>query len=442
MRKPILAGLVVAVVLVMSASVAWATGLTTFGFVGNDGSIIACIHNPDGNIRLIDPTSAKKELRSCKTDETQLTLNQKGQKGDTGATGQAGPQGPPGSSPGPGNVTVDCAAGQRVQDALDANANATSLDINIVGTCTESVNVTRDNISLHAASTGSGLIAASSGQPVISVEGRHVQIDGLTIVGGSGLWVQGGWVQAQGVNISGGSDAVTANDGGNASVFDSTLAGTNSVVSAGQGGSVQLGNVTVQGSSGGFAINASTGGTVSVGQSTISGGRDGVIANPGGSAQIFNTTIEDSTENGLFAFGGDIVASGGSITGVSGPGVSAYAGGYVDLHSGVRVAHDGIGVANFGGRILLQDGVVIESNGRDGLMVSNSSSVSVEGPVTIRNNNGNGVHIQDNSVASFGSGDEISGNGGLGIFCDASPAHPLIVGPPAPAGVSSNCNHG
>ena len=205
---------------------------------------------------------------------------------------------------------------------------------------------------------------------------------------------------------------------------------------------MQLGGDNVQGSSGGFDISVSAGGTVSVGQSTISGGRDGVIANPGGSAQLFNTTVSDTTENGLFAFGGSIVDSGGSITGSGGAGVSTYAGGYADLSSGVRIANDNIGVSAYGGRILLQAGVVIENNTGDGVQVSSSSSVAAEGPVTIQNNSGNGVHIQDNSVASFGSGDQITGNGGLGIFCDSSPANPLIVGPPAPAGVTTNCNHG
>jgi len=423
-----------AALLLIGGGVAYATG-TIGPFVGPDGTISACVQKDSGDVRIVAPG------HSCRArDEVSVKWNQHGIQGPKG---DIGPSGPPGASPGPANVSVDCAAGQSVQQALDANANATSVNITINGTCTESVNVDRDNVSLSAGAAG-GLTSPMSGAPVIQVEGRQVQIQGLAIAGGTGVSVNGGWLQATDVNISGGSAAVTVDGGGggNASVFNSSLSGTQNVVDAGPGGAVQLGGDNVQGSSGGFDISVSAGGTVSVGQSTISGGRDGVIANPGGSAQLFNTTVSDTAENGLFAFGGSIVDSGGSITGSGGAGVSTYAGGYADLSSGVRIANDNIGVSTYGGRILLQAGVVIENNTGDGVQVSSSSSVAAEGPVTIQNNSGNGVHIQDNSVASFGSGDQITGNGGLGIFCDSSPANPLIVGPPAPAGVTTNCNHG
>jgi hypothetical protein len=428
--------------LAVGGTVAWASGLTSFGFVGSDGSITACVQNSNGSVRFTDPSSMRSDLNSCRNSESTVVLNQKGQKGDPGS------QGPPGSSPGSAHVMVDCTAGGSVQQALDDNADATSVDIVVKGTCKESVNIGRDNVSLDAFSAGDGLAGQNPDQPVLAVEGRRVQINGLTITGGSGLGVFGGQVQANNVSISGGSNALNVNSGGNASISTSTLTATNDVVNAEQGGSVQLNGVTVQGTSNGFAVAVGTGGTVSVGQSTISGARDGVIASPGGSAQINNTTIKNNTENGLFAFGGSIQASGGSITGTAGPGVSAYAGGYVDLFSGIRIASNNIGVATFGGRVLIQNGVVIENNTGDGLQVSSASSAAVEGPATIQNNAGNGVHIQDNSVASFGPSVQITGNGGWGIFCDGPPSNPLIIGAPDPTDVSPNtsgginCKHG
>ena len=53
----------------------WATGLVSVGFVGADGTISACVQNDDGNVRIIDPSSSKKDLASCKKDETSVTLN-------------------------------------------------------------------------------------------------------------------------------------------------------------------------------------------------------------------------------------------------------------------------------------------------------------------------------------------------------------------------------
>lgn len=415
--------LAAAAILAVGSTVAWATGLTSFGFVGGDGTITACVQNSNGNMRLIDPSSATKDLNSCRSDESQVVFNQKGQKGDTG------PQGPPGSSPGPASVTVDCAAGQSVQQALDANASATSIDITIKGTCRESININRDDVSLNAFSSGDGLATAASPQPVVAINGRRVRINGLTITGGSGVGVFGGQANVDNVSISGGGNAISVGGAGNANVSNSTLTAANEVVHAGQGGSVRLNNVTVRGSGAGSdAVVVQAGGTATAFGSDISGARHGVITSPGGSAEIDNTAIHDNTGSGLFAFGGSISAHGGSVTGSAEAGVSAYAGGYVDLTSGIRVASNNIGVATYGGRILIQNGVVIENNTGDGLQVSSASYAAVEGPATIQNNTGNGVHISDNSVASFNSGDQITGNTGWGIFCDGAPSNPLIIG--------------
>jgi len=58
----------------VAAAVAWATGFPG-GFVARDGSITACVGTNSGNIRLIDPSSSRQELRSCRPDEQQIKLN-------------------------------------------------------------------------------------------------------------------------------------------------------------------------------------------------------------------------------------------------------------------------------------------------------------------------------------------------------------------------------
>src|SRR5665213_1870367 len=130
MARLLRVAIVVCVLFGVGGTVAWATGLASFGFVGSDGSITACVQNSNGNVRFTAPSSTKRDLSSCRNDESTVVLNQKGQKGDTGPQGVPGPQGPqgvpgqqgpPGSSPGPAHVLVDCAAGQSVQQALNDN---------------------------------------------------------------------------------------------------------------------------------------------------------------------------------------------------------------------------------------------------------------------------------------------------------------------------------
>jgi hypothetical protein len=78
-------------ILAVGTTVAWATGLTSLGFVGNDGSITACATNSNGSVRFIDPSSTTKGLSSCKSGESTVVFNQKGQTGDTGPQGPRGP---------------------------------------------------------------------------------------------------------------------------------------------------------------------------------------------------------------------------------------------------------------------------------------------------------------------------------------------------------------
>ncbi len=68
-------------VLATGATLAWASNLTSFGFVGSDGTITACVGNANGNVRFTDPSTA-----SCRNNESTVVLNQRG------------PQGPPGPS--------------------------------------------------------------------------------------------------------------------------------------------------------------------------------------------------------------------------------------------------------------------------------------------------------------------------------------------------------
>ncbi len=79
-------------------------------------------------------------------------------------------------------VTVDCAAGDTIADALTKAKAGKPLIVDIFGVCTENVTITKDDVTLSGGGTGT-----VDGQ--ITIDGaRRVVIDGLTVTGlGSGI---------------------------------------------------------------------------------------------------------------------------------------------------------------------------------------------------------------------------------------------------------------
>jgi hypothetical protein len=75
-----------------------AVGFAVGAIPGPGGVINGCYKDANGDLRVIDPSSSKKELQACKKEETPLSWNQQGQQGATGATGATGPSGPQGDA--------------------------------------------------------------------------------------------------------------------------------------------------------------------------------------------------------------------------------------------------------------------------------------------------------------------------------------------------------
>ena len=450
MSRIVRVALLVCALFAVGGTVAWATGLASFSFVGSDGTITACIHNTDGNVRIIDPSSRLRDLNSCKGDETRITFNRKGQQGDTGAQGPQGPQGaqgrqgpqgapgpqgPAGTSPGPAAVTVDCAAGQSIQQALNANAAATSLQITVNGTCTESVGVGSDNVTLQAGSAGGGIQAPSANACDLCLNGvRHVFVQGLTLSGGSaGLNAYDAMVQAQNVHITGAGAGVNANGG-------AVISLTNVSIDACQNGINARGSASVS-VNGGSVSNCQTG--VSAGEGgnvTLGGGIDvtnsgtmGVVAEYGGTIAINGATVENAGNTDVFAFGGSVVISGSGtlITGSTFAGVNASDGGQAAVEQGARVSGNNVGVAAAaGGHLLIQDGGIVESNSGAGVSLRGASSLRMRGQPVVQDNTGDGIHLSDTSVAELDASDVVTGNGAWGIFCDGPPSVAVIRGDP------------
>jgi hypothetical protein len=332
---------------------------------------------------------------------------------------------------GPASVTVDCAAGETVANALAVTERAPSVTITIKGTCTESVTIVRDRVALVPFAAGDGL-TAPAGQAALNLGGRRIFLGQLTLTGGNqGVSAfNGASFSANGLHVTGAANTGIV-VGGNAvgNVSNSTVKNGGGGVSAAQGGVLTFFGGTIQDNSGEGA-RAGSGGTLFLRNSTVEdSGFHGIIAYPGGSIEASNSTVRNSANTGAYAFGGSIQFSGGLIEGTTFGGVSADEGGLVYL-GGTTVARNGLGVGASGGSILMQ-GATVEDNLGDGVRITNSSSVSMRFGVTIRDNTGNGISISDNSVANFGHPPatvQILDNDQWGIHCDGAPSTAVIRG--------------
>lgn len=381
-----------------AAGVAWATGA-----VGSGGAITACVKDQNGQLRVVSQGS------DCLPSEHVVML--------------AAPQ-----AAGPANVTVDCAAGQTVSQALADYAGATSLDIGIKGTCTETVRIARDDVRLHGVGSGAGIAAPSASSGALYVDGgRRVGLDALVISGGRwGLSLfDGASVNASSLTFSGvGDQDVTVGGGSGLSLNGATVSGGGEGVSAQSGGSVSVNGGTITGTSS-FAVHAHEGGSIFLdGGVVVSGaGFHAVVAQDGGSILLRSATVRDNGGFGVFAFQGgsvsvtrDTLVQGNRFAGVAANAGTAEVDGHVTRNHGA-----GVDAFN-GGHLTIQDGAVVDANEGDGVQVAVGSTVALQG-ATIANNTGNGIHLSGTSSASFGNGDDaITGNGLWGVFCDGPPS--------------------
>lgn len=419
--------LVAGVTLAATTSVAFATGLTSLGFVAGDGTITACVQTANGNLRLIDPGSSSKDLSSCRNGESQLTFNQQGQQGPPG------PQGPAGSTA-PLFVNVDCASGQSIQAAINAAEPLRPLTVNIHGTCNESVSIHRDQVTLQANAPGDG-ISGPSGQSAVQLSGaRNVNLVGLTLTGGqSGVSAgQAATFQAHGLHVSGVANGISVGDGADGWVFDTVVDGaTNEGMGAHNGGALTISGGTITNVSSGFGVDSQGASSVSINNGTVVSHCQfiAVYAAFSGSIDVSGATIEDNTGAGV------LVGQAGSahlwannpggivVRDNTGQGVSIGLNGSAQVHNVVVSGNAQGGVLAYQGGTVQVEGSTVEDNRQGGVSIDSVSSGQIDNSL-IQNNQGDGVHVSNTSVPSFGfpSGNNtITGNSGWGVICtDAS----------------------
>lgn len=372
-----------------------------------------------------------------------------------------------GGGGGGGSVTVDCSTGGSVSQALAAGAK----QITVRGTCTESVDVSRDDVTLLG-EPGATIRGPDPSVNTINVRGNRVTIDGLSVTGGrngitglgaANLTVRNCTAQSTGrtgISFANGSSGMVdgclsqsngrdgiAVDGAQATIVNSTVSNN-----------TRNGVIVVNGAASRIGLTdrfAAGGNTI-----TQNGGQ-GITVAQGSTATIAMNTITDNGTNPSLPRQGigimqsvASVAGGNTISNNPGQGVIASTGSSVllgDLSTGLTTvntisangnnANPG-GVFVFLGSTMVVRDAVIELNNGPGLAYSTRSQGQIISS-TIRNNldvastTGVGINTGDGIRLIFGSAllpatptTTISGNAGIALQCTDTESSAVNTGLP------------
>lgn len=355
-------------------------------------------------------------------------------------------------------VTVDCAKGDTLAKALGQGNAGKPLLLLVRGTCSESVRIERDDVTLRP---DAGFAAVISGpDPAIdtlTVTGARATLDGLEIMGGrdgisglgaasltvrnaevrsaarSGIYLSGSSGMIDGASVAlNGRDGVAV-EGGQATIINSTISrnARNGIV-AGVGSGLRIGLDNV---------NQEAGNTIS-GNGTI-----GIVIVAGGSALIAMNRITGNSAVGVSINNGAADLLGGNM-------ISDNLGGGINLRMGSAVIGNpalGLTTVNtlernggnggisafLGSSIAVRDAVIRDNSGAGIVLSTRSnlqlSSSTIQGNRTAGNNQGDGVRLLLGSTllvtpvagAPFPI---ISGNEGWGVQCFDSASIVLASG--------------
>jgi Right handed beta helix region len=355
---------------------------------------------------------------------------------------------------------VDCTRGQSISRALEHSPPGAKLVLTVRGTCSESVVIDRDDVTLQGdAGVGGAIhgtdpasdtillqgnritlsrIAITGGQNGITVSGasnvsiidseiRETGASGVRVVGSQSVWIDRGRIERNpgtGINLERAASltfahtVVTGNRGAglhvgeksNAASWDNTISynGSNGV-QAFDGSQVSLWNTTITGN-GTDAAN-----TVNF--------RNGVAA-WSSTVNIGGCRIADHPSSGVRATLASVTIGGSTIAG-NGEGVMLYLASQLIMHSGSNVVSGNRGI---------------------GILLSTNSTGTIAGAM-VQFNAGDGIVVQWGSVLVFfiEAPTTSGGNGGFGLRCgDAQPSivwmNPLVAEPPnGDRAVSANC---
>lgn len=282
------------------------------------------------------------------------------------------------------SLSVDCAAGESLGEAIAAYPVSVPLEITLSGQCAESVLLLRDDVTIQGATPADGLVTPTGTMAVIAANGSsRIFLKSLTIdnaTGGAGVGCyQQSHVQTENVRINGGATGYSTYDGGQCQIINGVIDGAITGVSVGRTSHADLEGTTVI-NSGSTGVNVQSGGNVTLQPMQFT-------------STLIPTVISSSGHEGVHLAAGS--------------------------HAEIQLAH-------------------IVDNGGIGVLVNAGSTVRIVGAVQIQGNSSIGVFLRDNSTGQFGtSGTGISDNGTWDILCSNGS---VASGNPAGAAVNVNCN--
>ena len=280
---------------------------------------------------------------------------------------------------------------------------------------------------LDAAVAAGGLVTFNCGGGPVSI------VDNLTITQNTTLDGTGQQVTLNG-NQQG--TVVTVSGGVTVTLTALTITGGQVGTTAGGGGILNQGTLTVSnsnisGNASGDTINIgrgggiNNGGTLTVMSSTISGNTSGVTTRPGNGGGIYNSgtmTLSESTVSGNTVPGstgdGGGIGNAGTLTVIS------------STISGNKVGNTGGGIYNVSGKVTLTSSTVsgntATGNGGGGMSTFGTGTVTVTNSTVSGNSAGLGGGILSNYGTLTVTNSTVSGNSGGGIESDVGSTATLI----------------
>jgi parallel beta-helix repeat protein len=304
------------------------------------------------------------------------------------------------------SFTVDCARGQSIGQALERGDARKLLLVIVRGTCSESVAINREDVTLRGDPQVGGTLIGTPGRDTVLISASRVNIEDLDIVGGNigirlqgpfyagvrnssvrdtngnGILVRAGDIAISGTTVDGaGNSGLALHRGASARVVNSRFLNSqyagvfaNSNSTADVSGSEITGN-----GSHGAQFEGSSHGTLTSNQ--ISGNAESGIVVSESQATIAENTIIANGAHGVLAQAAATVGmNGNTITGNGGDGVSGYLGPTLVLYPNDISWNMANGVFCMANCTMQIDGGTITGNGEVGVAVMMASRVIFAGP--------------------------------------------------------------
>ena len=301
--------------------------------------------------------------------------------------------------------TVDCSRGQKLATALAQGDFRKPLVINVRGTCSEFVTITRDNVTLRG-DPAAELVAPTQDSDLVIIEAKGVTLENLTLTGGA--------------------YGVRNNQSFSLMITKCVIQGTRSDGVRGFVGDARLVETTVQ-NAGGAGVYLSRGASAGISQNSriVDNAGAGVLADRNSTVVVTATTISGNgssgvqLQNGSYgSFGGSTISENGGVGLSVGPSSSTTVAGTTISGNGTGDGPQGDGIMLWGGsQGQISGSVVVTDNRDEGIDVAGAASAYIFGAEVARNG-GNGIlgYMGANLVL----GDLVIENNAIGVFCAAN----------------------